>query len=322
MKVKWVGKKGKIDITQAVASTRWEGSVSQAARTAEIAVVNAPNDKNITQLKLLIAVGDIIELHEEGLIFLGEVITKEITSETGTVTFSCMDFLNHLLKSTGTYNFRDTTAERITRRLWGDFLIKTGEIIKTNAAIKKLIIDGNNIYDIIIMAYTKAALQTGKKYICRMKGDMLEVVEKGFVVKNLLEDGENITNITQEETIENMVNLVKIYNDKKTQIGEVKESKWIKQYGIYQQVYQQEKGISADMAAKAILHGIEKKLTLDGIEGDVTCIAGNGVNVRDKATNLNGLFWIERDTHTWENGIHTMSLELNFKNIMDQKEEI
>ena len=52
----------------------------------------------------------------------------------------------------------------------------------------------------------------------------------------------------------------------------------------------------------------------------VMLFAGNGVEVYDKATGLNGLFWIDSDTHTWENGTHIMSLELNFKNIMDSKE--
>ena len=56
MKIKWIRhKNGYVytsDITQAVSSVSWSGSVSQAARTAEIAVINAPNDKNVNNLKL------------------------------------------------------------------------------------------------------------------------------------------------------------------------------------------------------------------------------------------------------------------------------
>lgn len=39
-----------------------------------------------------------------------------------------------------------------------------------------------------------------------------------------------------------------------------------------------------------MLSGVEKKVTLDGINGDLSCIAGNGVEVYDKATGLNGVF--------------------------------
>lgn len=326
MTVKWVKYKNNrantIDITNAVASISWGGSISQAARTAEIAILNAPNDKNINGLNLKIAAGDTIKLLENGtLIFVGTVITKELTSETGTVTYSCTDFLNHLLKSTGVYNFSNTTAERITKRVCTDFGIATGTIVETKAPIKKMIIDGSAIYDIIMMAYTKAAKQTGQKYICRMEGAKLTVKKKGTVIKNfILSEQSNITNVTQEETIENMVNVVKIYDDKRKQLGEVKNKNWVAKYGIYQQIYKKEKGVNAQTAAKNMLTGIEKKVTLESINGNLSCIAGNGVKVYDQATKLTGIFWIESDTHTWQNGIHTMSLELSYKNLMDSKE--
>lgn len=326
MKIKWIryknGKPDTNDITQAVPSVSWSGSVSQAARTAEITVINAPDDKNVENLKLNIGAGEVIKLYEdEELIFFGEVQSAKKTSETGTITYTCYDLLNHLLKSTGVYNFSNTTAEKITKKVCADLEIKTGSIAETKAAIKKMIIDGDTFYDIIMKAYTKAAKQTGKKYICRMNGAELSVEVKGTKVKNfVLAEGYNITNTEYEETIENMVNVVKIYDEKGAQVGEVRNDKWVEKYGIYQQVYKKENGINAQTAAKNMLKGIEKKVTLDGINGDLQCIAGNGVEVYDKTTGLNGLFWIDSDTHTWENGTHIMNLELNFKNIMDSKE--
>ena len=326
MKIEWIRRKGDYvyttDITEAVSTVTWGGSVSQAARTAEIAVINAPNDNNVESLKLNIGSGDTIKLYEGGdVIFLGQVYPAKKISETGTVTYSCYDLLNHLLKSTGQYNFADTTAERITKKVCADLKIETGSIEETQATIRKMIIDGDTFYDIIMKAYTKAAEQTGKKYICRMNGSALSVEVKGTIVKNfVLAEEYNITNSEYEETIENMVNVVKIYDDKDAQIGEVRNEEQIEKYGVFQQIYKKEKGINATTAAKSMLHGIEKRVTLDGIDGDLNCIAGNGVEVYDKATGLNGVFWIESDTHTWENGTHIMNLELNFNNIMDSKE--
>lgn len=325
MTIKWIKKKdGQVtNITQAVSSVCWSGSVSQAARTVELSVISAPDDKDIKKLKLLIAAGDIIKLFENGeLIFYGEVQTKRKSSENGTIMYSCSDLLCHLLRSTGVYNFSNTTAEKITRKLCADFKIKIGSVVNTKAPIKKMIIDGSSIYDIIMMAYTKAARQTGKKYICRMEGEKLSVKIKGTKVKNfILEEGYNITDTQYEETIDNMVNTVKIYNKSGKQIGKINRDNWVKKYGIYQQTYRNEKGINAQTAAGSMLQGVEKKVTLDAINGNLDCIAGNGVEVYDKATGLNGLFWIDSDTHTWEDGIHIMSLDLNFKNIMDKKKQ-
>jgi len=326
MKVKWIRNRKDCtytdDITQAVISVTWSGSVSQAARTVELSVVNAPNDKNITDLKLNIGAGEVIKLYEDGwMIFCGEVQSVKRTSETGAITYTCYDLLNHLLKSTGVYNFSNTTAERIAKKVCADLKIKIGSLVKTKAPIKKMILDGDTFYDIIMKAYTKAAKQTGKKYICRMNGSKLSVEVKGKKVKNfVLAEECNITNTEYEETMENMVNAVKIYDEKGKQVGEVKKEQWVEKYGLFQQIYKKEKGINEQAAAKSMLQGIEKRVTVEGINGDLKCIAGNGVEVYDKATGLNGLFWIDSDTHTWENGTHIMSLELNFKNIMDSKE--
>lgn len=328
MKIEWIHKNGEdtwiSDITEAVSSVSWAGSVSQAARTAEITVLNAPDDKNIEKLNLNIGAGDIVKLYENGeMIFFGEVQTAEKLSGYGTVTYSCMDLLVHLLRSTAVYNFENTTAEDITRKVCADFEIETGEIAASKAPIKKMIVDGSTIYDIIMQAYTKASRQTGDLYICRMIGSRLSVEIKGTEVQNfVLAEEYNITNSTYQETIENMVNVVKIYDDVGKQIGEVKQDEWIQKYGIYQQVYKKEKGINETTAATNMLAGIEKKVGLDGLDGNLKCIAGNAVEVQDQATELDGIFWIDSDTHTWENGTHIMNLELNFKNLMDEKEDI
>lgn len=326
MKVEWIhrddGQVYTTDITEAVSGVSWSGSVSQAARTAEITVLNAPDDKSMENLDINIGAGDIMKLYEGGEnIFFGEVITTEKLSQHGTVTYSCMDLLIHLLKSTAVYNFANTTAEDITRKVCADFEIETGEIAESRAPIKKLIVDGTTIYDIIMQAYTKASRQTGELYICRMNGTKLSVEIKGTKVQNfVLEEGCNITNTSFSETIENMVNIVKIFNDAGRQIGEVKNDEWVRRYGIYQQVYKKEKGINETTAASNMLTGIEKHVTLDGIDGDLKCIAGNAVEVLDRAAGLSGIFWIDSDCHTWENGTHVMNLELNFKNLMDEKE--
>lgn len=61
-----------LNITNVVVSTTWSGSVEQAAREATITVLNAPNDSNITKLKLNIAVGDILKLYEETIFYFTE----------------------------------------------------------------------------------------------------------------------------------------------------------------------------------------------------------------------------------------------------------
>lgn len=323
MLVKWTKKKdGKTyDITKCVGTVTWSGSVEQAAREASITVLNAPNDPNITALKLNLAVGDVIALYEgKTLIFYGEIQTSEKKGEIGTVTYKARDLMDHLLRIEHKQTFKNKTAEAITKSICKKYGITTGTVTATKKAIKKIIIDGSSLYDVIMIAYTKAAKSTGKKYMAYMNGKKLCVKVKGTVIsKYSLDEYVNITAASYEETIENMVDQVKIYNDKGKQVGVVKDAANVKRYGIYQSLYTKEKGVNATTAAKNMLTGIEKKVNVDAIDGNIKCVAGDGVKVYDQATGLNGLFWIQNDTHTWEGGRHTMSLELSFKNVMDKK---
>lgn len=323
MIIKWKKKSNGVtyDITKVVGSVTWSGSVTQAARQASITLLNAPNDPNIKELKLNLAVGDIIALYEDSVnIFYGEIQTSEKRGEIGTVTYNATDLLGHLLRININGKFKKKTPETITQQLCKKYGIAVGTLAKTKKSIAKMIIEGNSIYDTIMIAYTKAAKSTGKKYMCYMKGNKLCTKVKGTVVSGYtLDENVNIVSASYEETIENMIDQVRIYNDKGKQIGVVKQNDHIKRYGIYQEIYTKEKGVNAKKAAKALLVGVEKKVNAEIIDGNVKCTAGAGVRVYDKATGLEGLFWIDSDTHTWENGNHKMSLELNFKNVMDKK---
>lgn len=74
---------------------------------------------------------------------------------------------------------------------------------------------------------------------------------------------------------------------------------------------------SAKEEAKKMLTGRERSASLDGY-GDHTCITGYGVTVTDSSTGLKGLFYIDTDSHVWENGEYKIQLNLNYKNIMNE----
>ena len=323
MIVKWTKKSnGKThNITKAVGVVTWSGSTTQAARQAGITVLNAPGDPNIKELKLNLAPGDVITLYEDGKnIFYGEIQTVEKKAEIGTVSYNATDILGHLLRITHKGKYRKKTAEGITKIVCKKYGIQTGNIAKTKKELDKVIIDGSSIYDTVMVAYTKAAKGTGKKYMCYMQGKRFSTKVKGTVVSGYsLNENKNIVSSSFEETIENMVNQVAIYDDKGKQVGIVKNQSHLERYGLYQENYTKEKGVNAKRAAKNMMSGVEKTVNVEAIDGNVKCTAGVGIKVHDRATGLDGIFWIESDTHTWEGGRHTMSLELNFKNIMDEK---
>lgn len=307
------------DITAYIESMSWGGSRSEVARKLELKVVNAPLDKNITPLKIGLA--DTIYLYdddEKTELFRGFITDREASSTTGTVTYTAYDLLFYTLKSKATYNFSGKTAEAITRMVCKDMEIPVGNLASTGLK-QKLIAQNKSIYEIIMRAYTQAYEKNGIKYHVTAKKGKLNVEKIGSVVCEIeLTEESNVISSHYKESITNMVNKVRIYNGKGKQVGTVQKKSDLK-YGIFQQVYTKEKGKDANTTAKSMFKGVEKTFTLDCINFN-GAVTGAGAVIRDDATGLNGLVWIDSDTHTWRDGVATMSLTVTLKKIMDTKE--
>lgn len=319
MKIMWNDAK----ITGYVTSVAWAGSAKQAARTVVFSVAYSPNDKNVKTLG--IKLGDKIVFYpgypdDKKTKFVGIITQRERKSEMGELQYTATDGMMHLLRSSGTYRFANKTPEKIAQMVCRDVKVKTGSIAKTKMPIAKIFFQERPYYEIIMAAYTKAYRKNKKKYIAQMNGDKLEVIQKGKVIPNFhIRQGERITESSYTEDLDSMVNRVYIYDSNNNKIGSVSNSNWIKKYGIFQNAISVDSG-NGKTEAKAELQGINKTANLTMI-GDYRCISGLGVIIEDSRTGLKGKFWIENDSHEWNGGVYTTTLELAFKNVMDIQEE-
>lgn len=311
------------NITGYATIIRWSGSAKQAARTVEFNVAYSPNDKSVKVLD--IKNGDKITFYpgypdDKKTKFVGMVTSRERKSEAGELSYTAMDGMIHLLRSSGTYKFTNTTPEKIAQMVCKDVNVKVGSLAKTKVTIPKIFFQERPYYEIIMAGYTKAHRKNKKLYIAQMNGTKLDVIEKGKIIPKFhIVQGERILSSSYTETLDNMVNRVYIYDSHNKKIGSVSNSKWTKKYGIFQNAISVDSG-TGKTEAKNELHGIDKTASLQSI-GDIRCVAGMGLVIKDSRTGLNGKFWIENDSHEWSNGTHTMTLELAFKNIMDVQEE-
>lgn len=308
------------DITEYVSSMSWGGSRSEVARKLELKVVNAPLDKNITPLKIGLA--DPIYLFEDDgktELFRGFVVEREASSVTGTVTYTAYDLLYYMIKSSATYNFSSKTAEDITQMVCDDMEIPVGNLASTGIS-QKLIVQNTSIYEIIMRAYTQAYQQNGVSYRVNAKKGCLNVEEMGKVVCEIeFTEDTNITSSNYKETLANMVNKVRIYDGEGNPAGVVQNDADVKAYGIFQQTYTKEEGKDPTTTAKSMFNGVEKTFTLECVNCN-GAVTGAGAVVRDSSTGLSGVVWIDADTHTWQNGVATMSLIVTLKQMMDTKE--
>ena len=311
------------NITGYITSVTWSGSAKQAARTVAFSVAYSPNDKSVKNLN--IKLGDKITFHpgypdDKKTKFIGIITQRERKSEAGELQYTATDGMMHLLRSSGTYRIVNKTPEKITQMICKDVKVKTGSLAKTKISIPKIFFQERPYYEIIMAAYTKAYRKNKKKYIAQMNGDKLEVIQKGKIIPNFhIRQGERITDSSYTEDLESMVNRVYIYDSNNNKIGSVSNSNWVKKYGVFQNTISVDSG-NGKTEAKAELQGINKTASLTMI-GDYRCVSGLGVIIEDSRTGLKGKFWIENDSHEWNDGIYTTTLELAFKNVMDVQEE-
>lgn len=307
------------DITNAVTKVDWSGSSSQASRELSVDYVNAPFDNyGLPE----ISTGDFISFTpEDEEVFYGQFFGSEKSTAIGTITFTAYDAMKNLLESNGQYNFKNTTAEAVAAQVCGDAQIPIRYLYPTGTAIKSMLCDDMALYDIIMAAYTKAHKITGDKYFPMIYKRGFAVYKTEWIVKGLtLSEDVNLTEADIKETMDSIVNRVKIYDEDGKQIGEVKDDDSLKLYGTFQSVYTQEDGVNPEDGAKALLSVSPTQTIKVSAVGDVNCLSCYYVTVADKTTGLSGRYWISSDKHTWENGSYTMELELTFDAIMEEKE--
>ena len=318
MKIYYEHNNKKENITKFVTQFQWSGADTEASRTLEFSIVNSPYDNNMKPP--ILAMGDFVYLYDdnEKLIFFGRVLVRERIGEVGEMNYTARDLMNNLIKSKISKKFKKKTPEYIAKACAKAAGIKTGTLYKTKVKIAKQYATEETCYNILMNAYAKAAKKKKIQFIPRMAGAKLTVVKKGIIVTQLRQDAD-ITALRITNNADDMVNRVNIYNKKGKKTGTVKKANWVKQFGVYQEAYTKEGKSNGKKQAKAMLKGASKEMEIEAI-GHMKCIAGAGVYVYDPVSGVTGNFYIKSDTHTFSNGIHTMTLQMAFKNTTEKPE--
>ncbi|MCI8408698.1 MAG: hypothetical protein HFJ09_05425 [Lachnospiraceae bacterium] len=314
IKIKW--KNEWIEFEKA----EWSGTSEQCSRQLSFSIPHNSYDKEFPnkQIKL----GDLIYLYnDKNCLFVGTVTSRERTAEIGTREYVAQDFMHHLLRSSGTFKFKNMSPETITKKLCKNLDITVGPLAKTRVNIPKIIFEEQSYYDMIVRVYRKAKATTKKIYMPVMDGKKVSVIVKGTSSGVVLEQGKDITEASYSDTTDNIVDKVVIYNDKLKKLGEIKDDKNISKYGIYQSAYTKEKGVNAKNVAKSMLIGATKEAQVTAL-GNIKAISGKSIKIKDSATGLTGTFYISADTHTFEDDTHIMNLELAWENVSEEGADV
>lgn len=311
-------KHGGTDISNLVTRVTWSGNRLQVARKLEFTYLFEPRDSNIPVH--IINLGETVQGYSSIIdttpVFQGNVYNIERDTNSSVITVTAYDNLFILSKSKTTKKYTNMTAEDITRSVCAEMGILVGNLATTGQKIT-LIAQEKTGYQIIMMAYTQASKKTGKKYHPVMNVDKLDVIEKGTLIEFTASQYVNEENSTYKESIENMVNRVMITDEQGNFIGYQGNEDWMKKYSMIQSVYKKSPNRNTDEEVKAMLKGVERSGTIE-LLGDYAVKSSYSIKIDDLITNLTGQFYVKSDSHEFENGIHTMRLEIEFENMMNE----
>lgn len=313
-------------LTNVITSVTWSGDIKIPSRMLEFDFIQAVNDEKIKNIGIVI--DSTVCFYVGGVeIFRGSIVDIDKSSSNNLIKITAFDIGFFLKKDEVNFNFVDTTACDIAKAVFkgkdGQTSLPYGKIAPAGTKITKMFISSTR-YDTIMSAYTEHSKKdkAHKKYMIEVDIDKFNVIEKGIVkLKLMFEEGENIESASYKESIENLISRVVVVDEKGNKI-KVKENKDLRKlyYYITKVIEQSKNKIVTDEEINSTFKGLERTCSLNGY-GDITCKSGYKVQVKDSHTGLVGEFYIDKDKHVWSGGKYSVSLDLNFDNIMDEKNE-
>lgn len=311
------------DITMICGGIQLEGAVEAASRKLTFDVLRRKVDYYLSGVAN-IQRGDAIILDDgsEDYVFYGIVWRIEESDDGSMKTVTCWDNMKFLMTSDVITNiWTNVTPGEVTETVCKELGVTCGDLPECDL---KISVNGRDKsgYEAIMIAWTEAHKQNSKVYYPRMVGYRFTVIEKGttlegHALKHYSRDlAGSIVRVSLAEDSETAVTSLWSRNGAGTAMHVETDDELSKLIGYI--VGMNETGQSTDQRAFKEINDGEKTATVEAI-GDWAMQTGWSVPIESEIL-TEELLYIESDVHNYENGIHTMELELSYENRMDEHE--
>lgn len=302
------------DVTRLVKSLTWSGSLRQTARQVSVRLA-VPAGSGVEPPALEEGAALVLQ-EEDRRLFTGQLVTATTSTQSSVADLGALDGGRFLAGNQGWYRFDNTTAEAAAARVAADFNVRTGRLARTGVALSRKF-PGTALDKLLATMYSLAGERTGRRYLLRFTGEgVLEVVEKAETASLELVRTMGVTNTWD---LSSLCNSVSIYTGEGALVRRVGDSASQALNGRLEHVITQKDGEDAGPEARAWLadHGLQQTLTVELLDPPTSLITGEAVSLRDTGSGVSGLFWVDSDTHTWKNKLHTGKFKLNFRSLMN-----
>lgn len=264
-----------------------------------------------------LAEGDAVTLYADGKALFAGFVFRIVRQSGELVKITAYDQMRYL-KNRDSYVFEAMTASERIRMIAQDFGLQLGEIADTGYVLSERVEENTALVDMMLGALDSTLAATGRLYQLWDDAGRLTLKAAEDMLAGTVLDAESGQGFSFESSIEkesyNRVKLV--YEDGKAgsrQVTIAQDDASMEKWGTLQyfEVLSEDGNAQAKADMLLTLYNTpDRSLKLSGMAGDVGVHAGCMVLVQLEEIGLNGLMLVEKCSHRFDNGLHTMDLEL------------
>lgn len=299
-----------IDISNYIATISWSGDKNQMARKLSFSYLYTEDNVGIQMITLELGCRILVYDDLNRLIFDGICVGRDRKETDIKMTISAVDYAWYLKsKVFGVY---EGTPQQVAMQVLQANGIMAGELLVSVAVVKVISTGDKSIYDVIRTAYEAAGCDP---YIY-MQSVNVCVGGFGAQICGTVTGDDFVTDASYKDSAENLVDRVAILDKDDKLIGAIDNAEDVARFGVIQEGYKASDDTTDIMAeAQKLFKGIENSGSIT-VRGDTAFVTGQSIIVGKVNTAICGKFCITSDNHFISNGIHTVSLTLDFEGVV------
>ena len=314
------------DVTQLVEQVKWKGRKGSSSRTLAVTLIDDDGYKH-ARSGVDVEQGHQCIFSYDGVELFRGIIMSQTQSNQKKLQFTAYDNGIYLANNKDTFCYENKTASDVFRDCCTRFGLPMGEVAKCSYKIPELTKSKTTAFDAIADALSLDFDATGiRHYVASSKGKLSLLTRRENILQWAIEVGQNITSYSYSRSIEDIKTRVKMVSKEGTTVAEKSNAELEKKIGIFQEIDQPDESLTAAQVNDLIESIMEEKGTPErtlSVEamGIAEVISGIGVYIIIPELEISRTFYVDEDTHTFEDNKHTMSLKLNYANDLAKEEK-
>lgn len=314
------------DVTQLVEQVKWKGRKGSSSRTLAVTLIDDDEYKH-ARSGIDVEQGHQCIFSYDGVELFRGIIMSQTQSNQKKLQFTAYDNGIYLANNKDTFCYENKTASDVFRDCCTRFGLPMGEVASCSYKIPELTKSKTTAFDAIADALSLDFDATGiRHYVASSKGKLSLLTRRENILQWVIEVGQNITSYSYSRSIEDIKTRVKMVSKEGTTVAEKSNAELEKKIGIFQEIDQPDESLTTAQVNDLIESIMEEKgtpertLTVEAM-GIAEVISGIGVYIIIPELEISRTFYVDEDTHTFEDNKHTMSLKLNYANDLAKEEK-